>query len=40
MPTLVQLTRISYKYIGKISKVKANIYYQSETNILIDEFKK
>lgn len=39
MPALVHLTRIGYKYIGKISETKANIVYQPETNILIDEFK-
>ena len=40
MPALVHLTRIGYEYIGKISEVKADIDYQSDTNILIDEFKK
>lgn len=40
MPALVHLTRLGYKYIGKISEEQANIFYQPETNILIDEFKK
>ena len=40
MPALVHLTRLGYKYIGKISEEQANILYQPETNILIDEFKR
>ena len=40
MPALVHLTRLGYKYIGKISEEQANIFYQPETNILIDEFKR
>ena len=39
MPALVHLTRLGYKYIGKISEEQANGFYQPETNILIDEFK-
>ncbi|WP_177162003.1 type I restriction endonuclease subunit R [uncultured Fusobacterium sp.] len=39
MPALVHLTRLGYKYIGKISEEQANVFYQPETNILIDEFK-
>lgn len=40
MPALVHLTRIGYRYIGKISESEASKIYQPETNILIDEFKK
>lgn len=40
MPALVHLTRLGYNYIGKINEEQANIVYQPETNILIDEFKK
>lgn len=40
MPALVHLTRLGYKYIGKISEEQANVFYQPETNILIDEFKR
>lgn len=40
MPALVHLTRLGYSYIGKINEEQANIVYQPETNILIDEFKK
>lgn len=40
MPALVHLTRLGYNYIRKINEEQANIVYQPETNILIDEFKK
>lgn len=40
MPALVHLTRLGYCYIGRINEEQANIVYQPETNILIDEFKK
>lgn len=40
MPALVHLTRMGYRYIGKILESEANQVYQPETNILIDEFKK
>jgi type I restriction enzyme R subunit len=40
MPALVHLTRLGYSYIGRISEEQANIVYQPETNILIEEFKK
>ena len=40
MPALVHLTRLGYSYIGRINEEQANIVYQPETNILIDEFKK
>lgn len=40
MPALVHLTRLGYSYIGRINEEQANIVYQPETNILIEEFKK
>lgn len=40
MPALVHLTRLGYSYVGRINEEQANIVYQPETNILIDEFKK
>ena len=40
IPALVHLTRLGYNYIGKINEEQANIVYQPETNILIEEFKK
>lgn len=40
MPALVHLTRLGYKYFGKISEEMANTVYDPATNILIDEFKK
>lgn len=40
MPALVHLTRLGYKYIGKMTEDMANIVYDPDTNILIDVFKK
>lgn len=40
MPALGHLTKIGYRYIGKISENGANTIYQPETNILKEEFKK
>ena len=40
MPAMVHLTRLGYKYYGKITKDMANIKYDPDTNILIEEFKK
>lgn len=40
MPALVHLTRIGYKYFGKIRDTDANTVYDPDTNILLDEFKK
>ncbi len=39
MPALVHLTRISYKYFGKISEEMAGSVYDPDTNILIEVFK-
>ena len=39
MPALVHLTRLGYKYFGKISEEEANTIYDPATNILIDVFK-
>lgn len=38
MPAMVHLTRLGYKYFGKISEEDAGNVYDSETNILIDIF--
>ena len=40
MPALVHLTKIGYKYIGKISEEMAGTVYEPDTNILIDVFTK
>lgn len=40
MPALAHLERIGYTYIGKISENVAGSFYDSDTNILIDIFKK
>lgn len=39
MPALVHLTRLGYKYYGKISEESAGTVYDEDTNILIDIFK-
>lgn len=39
MPAMVHLTRLGYKYFGKIGKEMANTVYDPDTNILIDVFK-
>ena len=39
MPAMVHLTRIGYKYFGKITKDKKGIDYDGETNILLKLFK-
>lgn len=39
MPALVHLTRLGYKYIGKITEDLAGAVYDPDTNILIDVFK-
>ena len=38
MPALVHLTRLGYKYFGKISEDMAGIEYDPDTNILIKVF--
>lgn len=40
MPTMVHLTRLGYKYFGKISEEAAGKTYDPSTNILIEEFEK
>lgn len=39
MPALVHLTRLGYKYFGKISEESAGTVYDSDTNILLDVFR-
>lgn len=38
VPAILHLTRLGYTYIGKIHEENAGEQYDSETNILIDEF--
>ena len=38
MPAMVHLTRIGYKYYGKIRESDADRVYDPDTNILLDEF--
>lgn len=40
MPAMVHLTRLGYKYYGKISENDAGILYDADTNILLDVFKR
>ena len=40
MPAMVHLTRLGYKYFGKIHEAAEGIVYDGETNILIEVFKK
>lgn len=40
MPALVHLTRIGYKYFGKITEDMSGVVYDPDTNILLDIFKK
>ena len=40
MPAMVHLTKLGFKYFGKITKEMANKVYDPDTNILIDVFKK
>lgn len=40
MPALVHLTRLGYIYYGKITEDMAETKYDSDTNILLDVFKK
>lgn len=39
MPALVHLTRLGYRYYGKITEKMAGVKYDPDTNILIDVFK-
>ena len=39
MPAMVHLTRLGYKYFGKISEGHAGITYDVDTNILIEVFR-
>ncbi|MDY3068930.1 MAG: type I restriction endonuclease [Parabacteroides sp.] len=38
MPAMVHLTRLGYKYFGKITEAEAGSVYDPETNILIEVF--
>ena len=38
MPALVHLTRLGYKYIGKMTEEMAGSVYDPDTNILINVF--
>ena len=40
MPAMMHLLKLGYNYYGKISKDSANKIYDSDTNILLDVFKK
>lgn len=40
MPAMVHLTRLGYKYWGKIHEIEAGETYDTETNILLSEFEK
>ena len=39
MPAMVHLTRLGYKYWGRIYENEAGTGYDSDTNILLDVFK-
>lgn len=39
MPALVHLTRLGYKYIGKMTEEMAGSVYDPDTNILVNVFK-
>ncbi len=39
MPAMVHLTRLGYKYFGKISEEDAGKVYDPSTNILLEVFK-
>ncbi|MFR2570762.1 MAG: hypothetical protein ACLS90_03540, partial [Clostridia bacterium] len=39
MPAMIHLTRLGYKYFGKIKKKMAGNIYDKDTNILIKVFK-
>ena len=38
MPAMVHLTRLGYKYFGKISEESAGKFYDPQTNILHEVF--
>lgn len=40
IPAMIHLTRIGFRYFGKIKESDANIVYDPETNILLDVFKR
>ena len=40
MPAMVHLTRLGYKYFGKIHEATEGTVYDGDTNILIEVFKK
>lgn len=39
MPAMVHLTRLGYKYFGKLGEHEANVLFDPDTNILLDVFK-
>ena len=39
MPAMVHLTRLGYKYFGKIHESMEGTVYDGETNILLEVFK-
>lgn len=39
MPAMVHLTRLGYKYYGKISEEMADTEYDPDTNILLKVFR-
>ena len=39
MPALVHLSRLGYKYFGKITEDMKGIKYDGDTNILLEVFK-
>lgn len=40
IPAILHLTRMGCTYFGKISEDRADIVYDSDTNILLDVFKR
>lgn len=40
MPAMVHLTRLGYKYFGKIHEATEGTVYDGDTNILLEVFKK
>lgn len=40
MPALVHLTRIGYKYLGKLTEDMSGMIYDADTNILLEVFKR
>lgn len=40
MPAMVHLNRLGYNYVGKIKEEQANSFYDPDTNILLEVFKR